>query len=202
MGRLVTTLDFIRHGEPIGGKKYRGRTDDPLSDKGWDQMRRAVADHSPWNVIISSPLARCADFARELAQRHGLPLEMDPRLMELGFGAWEGKTSAELTRSDPEVLARFWNDPLAHAPPGSEPLAEFHERVVAAWRDILKTHGGAHVLIVAHAGVIRMAISHVLGAPLKNLFRTQVPNAGITRIRIERNGESVFPQLMFHAGNL
>lgn len=202
MGRLVTTLDFIRHGEPVGGKKYRGRTDDPLSDKGWDQMRRAVAGHSPWNVIVSSPLTRCADFARELAQRHGLPLEMDPRLMELGFGAWEGKTSSELTRSDPEILARFLSDPLAHAPPGGEPLAEFHERVVAAWCDILETHGGAHVLIVAHAGVIRMAISHVLGVPLKNHFRTQVPNAGITRIRVERNGESVFPQLMFHAGSL
>lgn len=192
----------MRHGEPVGGNKYRGRTDDSLSDKGWDQMRRAVADHSPWNVIISSPLTRCADFARELAQRHGLPLEIDPRLMELGFGAWEGKTSAELTRSDPDILARFWNDLLAHAPPGSESLTVFYERVVAAWHTILGLHSGEHVLIVAHAGVIRMAISYVLGTPLKNLFRMQVPNAGITRIRVEKDGESDFPQLLFHAGSL
>jgi alpha-ribazole phosphatase len=202
MGKSVTTLDFMRHGEPVGGNKYRGRTDDPLSDKGWEQMRRAVADHSPWSVIVSSPLTRCADFARELAQRHGLPLEMDPRLMELGFGAWEGKTSAELTRSDPEILARFWSDPLAHTPPGGEPLAAFRERVVAVWGKILETHSGEHVLIVAHAGVIRMAISHVLGTPLKNHFRMQVPNAGISRIRVETNGESNFPQLLFHAGSL
>ena len=48
MSELVnTTIDLIRHGEPVGGRKYRGQIDDPLSDKGWTQMRQAVADHKP-----------------------------------------------------------------------------------------------------------------------------------------------------------
>ena len=35
----VTTIDLIRHGEPVGGRRYRGgRMDDPLSEKGWAQM--------------------------------------------------------------------------------------------------------------------------------------------------------------------
>ena len=54
-----TLIDIIRHGEPVGGKRYRGQIDDPLSEKGWQQMRDAVAGHNPWDVIISSPLARC-----------------------------------------------------------------------------------------------------------------------------------------------
>ena len=64
-----TIIDFIRHGEPVGGRAYRGHNiDDPLSEKGWQQMRTAVADHCPWSQLISSPLLRCKDFANELAE--------------------------------------------------------------------------------------------------------------------------------------
>jgi len=31
----TTTIDLLRHGEPVGGKRYRGQIDDPLSEKGW-----------------------------------------------------------------------------------------------------------------------------------------------------------------------
>src|SRR3989344_8486175 len=102
-----TILDLMRHGEPVGGRKYRGQLDDPLNEKGWAQMRRAVGDHCPWQAIISSPLSRCADFSRELAGRHGLPLEIDARLAELGFGDWEGRTAEELNAQEPGGLDRF-----------------------------------------------------------------------------------------------
>jgi len=198
----ITIFDLIRHGEPVGGRKYRGRTDDPLSEKGWAQMRQAVDGHCPWRAIVSSPLSRCAEFARELSARHGLPLETDARLMEIGFGAWEGRTPAELTAADPDLLRRFRRDPVAHAPPGAEPLAVFRQRILAVWNGVLACHGGQHVLVVAHAGVIRMFVAHVLETPLRRLFRLQVPNASITRIRVEKNGEHELPELLFHAGRL
>jgi len=47
-----------------------------------------------------------------------------------------------------------------------------------------------------------MAVAHVLNVPLQHLFRLQVPNAGITRIRVEKHGGQLFPQLLFHGGNL
>ena len=43
---MLTTIDLIRHGEPVGGRKYRGQTDDPLSEKGWEQMWKAVGDYA------------------------------------------------------------------------------------------------------------------------------------------------------------
>ena len=198
----ITTLDLMRHGEPVGGRRYRGQTDDPLSEKGWAQMRNAVGDHCPWQAVISSSLSRCADFARELAKRHQLPLDIDARLIELGFGAWEGRTPDELTAADPEILNRFRHDPVAHAPPGAETLTAFRDRVISAWDSLLEHHEGKHVLVVAHAGVIRMTVAHVLNVPLQHLFRLQVPNAGITRIRVEKHGGQLFPQLLFHGGNL
>ena len=165
-------------------------------------MRTAVGDHNPWHVIVSSTLSRCAAFASELAQRHSVPLELDARLMEIGFGAWEGRTAAEVTAQDPALLKRFWSDPLNNVPPGAELMTVFRDRVIAAWEDNLVRHSGKHILIVGHAGVIRMVVRHVLDMPLERMFRLAVPNAGITRIRIESDGEQSLPTLLFHAGAL
>lgn len=202
MTAVVTRVDLMRHGEPVGGRKYRGQVDDPLSERGWTQMRAAVGDARPWSVIVSSTLTRCAEFARELARRHGLALETDARLIELGFGSWEGRTAEDIKRDDAERLLRFWDDPCTHAPAGAEPLAQFRARVVEAWADILARHAGRHVLIVAHAGVMRAIVAHVLDVPLARLFRLQVPSAALTRIEIERNGRFLMPRLIFHAGRL
>ncbi|MEQ6341246.1 MAG: histidine phosphatase family protein [Gammaproteobacteria bacterium] len=198
----MTIIDLIRHGEPVGGSKYRGQIDDPLSEKGWAQMRAAVADHRPWDVIVSSTLSRCADFARELAARHALPLEFDQRLIEIGFGEWEGLTAAEVTAQNPLLLKQFWADPLNTSPPGAEPLTAFRDRVIPAWEDLLTRHAGKHVLIVGHAGVIRMIVHRVLDMPLERMFRLQVPNAGITRIRMDESEGQILPSLLFHAGAL
>lgn len=201
-GDTTTLIDLIRHGEPVGGRRYRGQLDDPLSEKGWRQMRDAVGDHHPWQAIVSSPLRRCAAFAEELAARHGLPLQLEARLMEIGFGAWEGKTAAELLVDDPERLARFWRDPLHHTPPGAETLLAFRERIIDGWNDLLARYAGQHVLVVGHAGMMRMIIREVLDMPLDRLFRLQVGNAAITRIRIDGGGADALPQLVFHDGRL
>ncbi|MEJ2344330.1 MAG: alpha-ribazole phosphatase family protein [Gammaproteobacteria bacterium] len=200
MSDVITTVDLIRHGEPVGGRKYRGQLDDPLSDKGWRQMRRAVAGDVPWDLVLSSPLRRCLEFARELSQRRALALEIEERFKEVGFGAWEGRTAEQVAAHDPDVLRRFWRDPMSERPPGAEPLPAFRGRVVSAWNDMLRRHAGRHVLIVGHAGVIRMVLSHVLGMPPAHLFRIQVQNAGITRIEVQGEGEAALPRLMFHGG--
>lgn len=197
-----TLIDLLRHGEPVGGRKYRGRTDDPLSEKGWQQMRAAVGQHRPWQGIVSSTLIRCSAFADELASKLGIPLHTDPRLEELGFGEWEGHTAEELNRLNAGQVDRFLDDPIAHRPPGAEPLSEFRARVQSAWQEICTRHDGQHVLVVAHAGVIRMILSHVLDIPPQRLFRIVVPTAGLSRIEVRsREGGSV-PRLIFHDGRL
>jgi alpha-ribazole phosphatase/probable phosphoglycerate mutase len=193
-----TLIDLLRHGEPVGGRKYRGQIDDPLSDKGWRQMREAVGDAAPWNAIVSSTLLRCADFAHELVARHKLPLQLDERLVEIGFGAWEGHTAAELTRDDPDRLQRFWMDPVTERPEGAETLVEFEQRVGDAWCHHLERCRGGHLLIVTHAGVVRMILTRVLGMPREHLFRIQVPGAGLTRIEVLQDGNRDFNRLLFH----
>lgn len=200
--RVTTLIDLMRHGEPVGGSRYRGQIDDPLSAAGWEQMRRAVGAHHPWDVIVSSSLRRCLAFAEELSERWGIPLESDPRLQEIGFGVWQGKTKDEISRYDPGVLQRFYRDPLIHHPDGAEGLAEFRTRIVTAWNDILDRHAGKHLLLVCHAGTIRMVLAHILDIPLANIFRIKVASAGITRIECLEQGEQFLGQLIFHGGSL
>ena len=96
-----TLVDVMRHGEPMGGRRYRGNgVDDPLSPVGWTQMRHALGDSAPWDQIISSPMARCRLFASELAGRHGLPLAIEPGFIEVGMGAWEGRSHADIAASE------------------------------------------------------------------------------------------------------
>jgi alpha-ribazole phosphatase/probable phosphoglycerate mutase len=200
--RATTLIDLMRHGEPVGGSRYRGQMDDPLSDTGWRQMRAAVGQHAPWDAIVSSPLSRCLDFAQELAERLKIPLEVDARLMEIGFGAWQGKTHEEITQFDPGLQQRFYRDPMSHRPEGAEGLGDFRARVIAAWNDLLNRHAGQHLLVVCHAGVIRMVLAHSLEIPLSNLFRIKVGSAAITRIECAEQGEEFLGQLVFHGGAL
>lgn len=197
-----TLIDLMRHGEPEGGRLYRGQIDHPLSELGWQQMREQVPVNTPWQQIVTSPLQRCAAFAEDLARQTGLPLAYEPRLMEIGFGDWEGKTAAELEQADKQAFFAFYDDPLHNTPPGAEPLAEFQQRILAAWQDLLSQYQQRHVLVVAHGGSIRIIMAQVLGMPLESIFRLEVPYASISRIEIMGKGPDTQAQLKFHAGQL
>jgi len=194
-----TIIDLIRHGEPEGGSAFRGHNiDDPLSEKGWQQMRGAVGEHCPWSHIISSPMQRCVAFANELAEKYELGVSIEDRLKEVGFGEWEGHAPAELQQQRPEEYNAFYRDPVNQRPPGAENLNEFISRVVSAYQQITKQHSGQHVLVVSHAGVMRAIIAHVLQSEPLGLYRIKVNNAGIARIRISERGamlESLNQQL-------
>ncbi|MBF0256400.1 MAG: histidine phosphatase family protein, partial [Gammaproteobacteria bacterium] len=163
---MDTVIDFIRHGEPEGGRRFRGHNiDDPLSQKGWQQLWSAVAEQAPWSRLISSPLLRCRAFAEALSQRHGLPLRIEADFREVGFGCWEGLSPDQVAREQSQAYAAFYADPLHQRPEGAEPLLAFSERVGTGLARLLRDHPGEHLLVVAHAGVIRAVLGQVLQAP-------------------------------------
>ena len=176
-------VDVIRHGEPVGGARYRGHgIDDPLSEKGWQQMRQAVAGDIVWDAIYSSPMRRCREFAEELAAQRSLPLIPVEDFREVGFGSWEGKTKAELIESDAEAFHAFYHDPVRNRPPGAEPLADFLGRVQGAWQKMVGEAEGERILVVAHAGVMRAMLAGVLGLDPAAMYRIAIKNAGLMRV--------------------
>jgi alpha-ribazole phosphatase len=151
-------------------------------------MWAAVGEIS-WDRIVSSPLARCAAFAQELAERQGIPLDIDGRLQEMHFGAWEDRTAAEIMAQDADALARFWQDPFAHPPPDGETLADFRARVLAAWREIVGNSAGQRVLLVSHGGTMRVALCEIMQHPFERLLELEVAHAALIAVQVQVHGD-------------
>ena len=183
---MTTNIDVIRHGQPVGGRRYRGYgVDDPLTETGWQQMWNAVNQHTCWTHIASSPLQRCHAFGTALAEKLGIDCSIDSRLKEIGFGDWEGKTPDEITAADPQALDQFYADPVNNRPTGAEPLDSFNERVWQAYNELSQTHAGGHVLIIGHAGVARAITANILCMKLDDVYsRLAIAYGGIVRTRI------------------
>jgi len=171
------TLTLLRHGD-TGRHGFRGQLDDPLSATGWQQLRAAV-EGATWDAVVSSPLQRCAAFARELADARGLPLRLDPRLAEYHFGDWQGVPLDTLAAEHGEALGRFWADPSGCPPPGAEPLAAFQARLVGALDAIAATAGRARVLVITHGGAIRLLRCVAQGRPLGEMAGIEVAHASL-----------------------
>ena len=181
-----TFIDIMRHGEPQGGRRYRGASvDDPLSEKGWQQMRDAVKNTHHWDHIVSSPLSRCQDFAKELADKLNLTCSVEEELKEIGFGVWEGRTSDDIQQNEAQALADFLRDPVQNRPQGAEPLNDFADRVWTVYQRLAQQHQGQHILIVAHAGVVRAITSKILGMALNDVYsHLRVEYAAIAHSKI------------------
>ena len=155
-----TVIDLIRHGEPIGGRRYRGHNiDDPLTEKGWSQMWNAVGEYNAWNHIITSPLQRCQMFAHALAERYGIDVTVEPHFKEVGFGVWEGLSHDEVKIGRAAEYQAFLKDPVNCRTQGAEPLDDFIQRVGSAYEETIERYQSSHFLIVAHAGVMRAIIA-------------------------------------------
>ncbi|KTG16270.1 MULTISPECIES: histidine phosphatase family protein [unclassified Guyparkeria] len=194
MSTQTTRLDLIRHGEPVGGRRFRGdAVDDPLSDIGWQQLERRLRlleaqGMADWDVIATSPMVRCRSFAAEVADRRGLELVVDPDLREIGFGPWEGLRHAEIPERYPEEHAAFLADPVYGRPPGSEAMADFFERVTRGLERLERNHAGQKVLLMSHAIVMRAACAWVVGAPMAAIARIETEYAAFLSIRHNDRG--------------
>lgn len=179
-----TVIDLIRHGEPVGGRLYRGHTlDDPLTEKGWMQMWQAVGDYNAWDRIITSPLERCRAFAYALGAQKDIQVTIEPRFKEVGFGVWEGLSHDQIKIHRSEEYEAFLKDPVNQRPTGAENLDEFIQRVSIAHQELSTRYHGQHCLIVSHAGVIRAVVANTVQAASTGLYRIKINNGGITRIR-------------------
>jgi len=76
--------------------RYQGQTDVPLDDTGRRQAR-ALAGYladKPIRAIYASDLRRAHETAQIVTERHSCSVQADPRLREISFGRWEGRTSS------------------------------------------------------------------------------------------------------------
>lgn len=186
-------IDLLRHGETLAGSVYLGRSDALLSEHGYRQMEEAMLNAPRYHAVLSSPLARCAAFAQDYAQRHTVPLRYDARFQEMDFGAWDGFSAAEIAAADTGALENFWRDPVGCPPPQAEPLLSFQARVLAAWRELPIRYPGQRVLLVTHGGVMRIILCYVQQRPLAELLNLPIPHAALHQISVEHEPQQTAP---------
>ena len=140
-------------------RRIQGQTDIPLSDQGRRALsgRRLPARFESYRVY-SSPLAR----ATETAVLLGLATPvLDPRLMEMHWGEWEGRTRAAVAAEDARGVASNEARGPDFRPPGGESPREVQARVVDWARNVART--SSHVVAVTHKGVIKATLGLACG---------------------------------------
>ena len=181
--RYEADMALIRHGMTPGNEEHRyiGRTDEPLSQKGREQLltlqKKGV--YPAAECVAASPLERCRQTA-ELLYPGQAPCVFD-QFREMDFGAFEGHNYEELKA---DVRYQAWIDSNGTLPfPGGESNEAFRKRCCQAFQRITeglqkqeeKTGQTLRAAVVVHGGTI-MAILERFGTPKKNYFDYQVKN--------------------------
>ncbi len=190
-------LLLVRHGESTWNAegRYQGRRDAPLSPLGIAQAR-ALADHLATQThdrpraIVSSPLQRAFDTARAVADALGLEVTTDDRLVEIAHGAWEGLLKTEIAAAWPEMYAAWHTVPESVTFPGGESLAAVRERWLE-FTGVCKVHGRSPLLVVTHDVIVRIAILHARGLPLRDFTTFATENAALSRLDLTPTGQQV-----------
>ena len=181
-----TYLDILRHGEHVLGDVICGVTDPELSEKGWGQLqaqcRRLRDEGNNWDICITSPRKRCAQFAQTIARDLGIECLVDRGFAEVDFGAWEALSFAEINNGFPGQWQEWIGFPEQLAPHGGEKYGDFLDRVDQSILNLVSQYWGKRILLLAHGGVVRAIFYSVLGLRPGSLSRFSVPHACHSRI--------------------
>ncbi|HUB22806.1 MAG TPA: histidine phosphatase family protein [Streptosporangiaceae bacterium] len=189
-----TVTVLLRHGQtPMSvQKRYAGRSDVPLTDVGVQQAAAAAKRlvSAGLDGIVTSPLLRTVQTAREVAAVSGAAVVTDDGFRETDFGAWEGRTFAEVRERWPAELSAWLADPEV-APPGGESFTDVSARVTAALHRVLAARQGQTVLIVSHVTPIKTLVTAALLAPPAALYRMHLDVAALSEIDWYADGPAV-----------
>ena len=152
---------LVRHGETTwsASGRHTGRTDVGLTDAGREQARSLRAALARWDfaLALTSPLTRASETARLVGVA---PVEVEERLVEWDYGAYEGITTPQIRETVPGWTV--WTHPV----PNGEDLAAVGARVDGVLERLRAADG--HVLLVAHGHLLRALAARWLGLPARH----------------------------------
>lgn len=151
-------LYLIRHPRPaVAPGICYGQTDLGLAESAIAVAKR-LRPLLPQNfTLYASPLAR----ARLLAEALGTP-QLDPRLKEIYFGDWEGRSFDDIGQA---ALDAWVAEPLDFAPPGGESPRSMAARALDFLADLRAAPPAPAVVVVAHGGPLRALAGQLLSVP-------------------------------------
>lgn len=187
----MTKLYLVRHGETNENKNSRfcGWNDVALNDTGRGQAKKLQEAFRSikLDVVYTSSLKRTKETASFIKGDINHPIHHIESLRELHFGKAEGLTIDEIKKCYPEVYEGLEKDYTKAKFPEGESLEDMHQRVATAIDEISQRHADKSVLIVAHSGVIRSIVAHLITGDIKYHWNFKIDYCSITII--ERQGD-------------
>lgn len=180
----MTRLILVRHGESTWNSRgcYQGRTDTELSDRGLHQaalLANRLKD-TPIHAIYSSPLKRALTTAQEIASLHLLPVQIDPLLIEIDHGEWEGLTKKEVETRFASIHQQWLTSPSQTRFPGGESLDEVCKRAQEALARIAKAPTEQTTLVSSHDAVLKVMVLSALGLGIDSFWSIDLDNASVS----------------------
>jgi alpha-ribazole phosphatase len=187
---MYTTLFLVRNADTDFTRDGRlaGRRDISLSAAGRAQAGvlrdHLVACTHELMEILASPLPRAVETAEIIATAMGQGVVRDPRLIDFDAGRWEGQSHKDIGIT-PEYR-RFIEDPVGESIPGGEKISAVRDRIIASVSQALADNElGANILVVSHAGPLRVLLAHYLGMNLIHYHRLRLSPASVSILRFE-----------------
>ena len=177
-------VHLIRHTTPdISTDICYGQSEVPLAqsfviEKNW--LLKQL--DSQYDAVFSSPLSRCTQLAQQIPSQF---YQTDARLLEMNFGRWELQKWNDIA---PESLNLWMNDFVNRQVDSGESLRLMSQRVIAFIEELLE-QSYQNVVVVTHAGVIRIFWAWVLEIPLQNIFRLKIGYGEIYTLTLNQQKE-------------
>jgi broad specificity phosphatase PhoE len=187
----MSALFLLRHGptEWTAARRLQGRSDIPLSAAGrgvvetWRLPDRAA--HCAW---LSSPLCRCTETAEILHRRHRPPRgpRVEPRLIEMSFGEWEGRILSELRSIHGPVMAEWEGRGLDFRAPGGESPRDVQTRLQPWLEELIA--GNNDILAITHKSVMRALYALASGWDMRGRPTHRLADNAMHAFELDRGG--------------
>lgn len=161
-------LFCVRHGETVFNfaGRIQGQFDSQLSPLGRRQCQ-AVADalgELAIDAVIASPLSRALESAKVIADKLKLSVEVEPRLMEIHAGVFQGHSWDDIDKKFPAEAARWRSQDPDYRIPEGESRRDLMLRSCEAFRAIREA-GYRQAIVVGHGGSLSAALKGLLEIP-------------------------------------
>jgi probable phosphoglycerate mutase len=187
----MTPLVLIRHGPTAWNAESRlqGQSDTPLSPEGRDAVRRwrlpAELDGGDW-TWLTSPLHRARETVALLRPDAMPAARPEPALMEMRWGAWEGRLLEELRAEGGAAMRDSEARGLDFRPPGGESPRDVAARMAPLLAAVAAA--GSPTVAVCHKGVIRAVYATAAGWDMTGQPPEQLRDACAHRFLLDRAG--------------
>ena len=191
----MSRLLLARHGNTKGNsaERFWGQTDVELSANGiWQAQRLANRlAREKIHFIYTSTLRRASATAEIIASCHQMEVITCPELLEINFGLVEGLSFSEIGERYPELVKAWPDRDLSFRFPGGESIGELNSRVVKFYHRLKKHAPEDTVLVVAHSGVLRLLICHLLEIDMWHWRQLRTDLASLSIVETHSQGATL-----------